>query len=85
VYDVSDMGWLGKKNGKLLKLVIENEFEFFVTVDKNLPYQQNTERLPITIFVLCALGNKYETLLKLIPSLKERMVEDKLQNIIEIS
>jgi predicted nuclease of predicted toxin-antitoxin system len=42
VYDVSDMGWLGKKNGELLKLVIENEFEIFVTVDRNLPYQQNT-------------------------------------------
>jgi hypothetical protein len=85
VLDVNDMGWLGKKNGELLKLIIENEFDFFVTVDRNLPYQQNMERLPITIFVLCALNNRYETLLKLIPTLKEKIVEGNFQNIIEIS
>jgi hypothetical protein len=85
VFDVNDMGWLGKKNGELLKLIIENEFDFFVTVDRNLPYQQNMERLPITIFVLCALDNRYETLLKLIPTLKGKIAEGNFQNIIEIS
>jgi hypothetical protein len=79
------MGWLGKKNGELLKLIIENEFDFFVAVDRNLPYQQNMEQLPITIFVLCALNNRYETLLKLLPTLKEKIAEGNFQNIIEIS
>jgi hypothetical protein len=78
------MGWLGKKNGELFKLMIENEFEYFVTVDRNLSYQQNTEQLPITIFVLCALDNRYDTLLQLLPSLKEKMAEGNCQNIIEI-
>jgi hypothetical protein len=39
VFDVKDMDWLGKKNGELLGLIIENQFDFFVTVDRNLPYQ----------------------------------------------
>jgi predicted nuclease of predicted toxin-antitoxin system len=52
VLTVRDLGWLGKKNGELLKLMVDNEFDFFLTVDRNLPYQQNIERLPITIFVL---------------------------------
>ena len=41
VWTVRDMGWLGKRNGELLKLMTENSFELFVTVDHNLPYQQN--------------------------------------------
>jgi predicted nuclease of predicted toxin-antitoxin system len=32
-----DMGWLGQKNGALLKLMAESSFELFVTVDRNLP------------------------------------------------
>lgn len=33
VRTVRDMGWLGKKNGELLRLMTENSFELFVTVD----------------------------------------------------
>lgn len=40
VWTVRDKGWLGKKNGELLRLLIDNNFEIFVTVDRNLPYQQ---------------------------------------------
>jgi hypothetical protein len=41
-------GWAGFKNGDLLRLA-ENEFEAFLTADKNLRYQQNLagRRLPI--------------------------------------
>ena len=79
------MDWLGKKNGELLCLLIENKFEIFVTVDKNLQYQQNLARLPLTIFVLRALDNRLQTLQQLIPLIFERISEDKLQNVIEIS
>jgi hypothetical protein len=34
---------------------------------------------------LCALDNRYETLLKLIPTLKGKIAEGNFQNIIEIS
>lgn len=59
-------------------------FELFVTVDCNLPYQQNLERLPITIFVLCAVNNRRETLSELIPKLFTRLLESNLENVIEI-
>ena len=85
VWTVRDMNWLGKKNGELLQLMTENSFRFFVTVDRNLPYQQNLKRLSLTIFVLCAVDNRRETLQKLIPKLFERIAEGGLQNIIEIS
>ena len=84
VWTVRDKGWLGHKNGTLLKLMVENEFELFITVDRNLPYQQNLERLPLTVFVLCAADNRRETLALLIPKLFERLGQGNLQNIIEI-
>lgn len=43
VATVSDAGWAGKSNGELLRLAVE-EFDVFVTVDQNLPAQQNLER-----------------------------------------
>ena len=84
VFTVRDKDWLGKKNGELLKLMVADEFEIFVTVDRNLPYQQNLERLPLTIFVLCAFDNRRETLKELIPKLFDRLAEGNLQNVIEI-
>jgi predicted nuclease of predicted toxin-antitoxin system len=84
VFTVRDMNWLGKKNGELLKLIIKNNFDLFVTVDRNLPYQQNLDRLPFTIFILCAFNNRRETLQKLIPKLFDRIAIGDLQNVIEI-
>ena len=85
VRTVRDMSWLGKKNGELLRLMIDNGFELFITVDRNLPYQQNLTRLPLTIFILCAINNRLETLQKLIPKIFERLEQGDLENVIEIS
>jgi hypothetical protein len=62
----------------------EDGFEIFVTVDRNLPHQQNLETLPVTIFVLCAIDNRREILNLLVPKLLERLDEPNLQGIIEI-
>ena len=85
IWTVLDKNWLGQKNGALLKLMVKDHFELFITVDQNLPYQQNLDRLPLTIFVLCAVDNRRETLSMLIPILFDRLAEGNLQNIIEIS
>ena len=84
VWTVRDRGWLGKRNGELIQLMIENHIDFFVTVDRNLPYQQNLERLPLTVFVFCAFDTRRETLAILIPKLFEKIAEGNLQNVIEI-
>ena len=63
----------------------EHKFELFVTVDRNLPYQQNLQRLTLTIFVLCAVDNRRETLSLLIPKLFARLEKGDLQKVIEIS
>ncbi|WP_299287520.1 DUF5615 family PIN-like protein [uncultured Mucilaginibacter sp.] len=85
VRTVRDMLWLGKKNGELLKLMTDNNFELFITVDRNLPYQQNLQRLPLTIIVLRAKNNTRQTLKILVPKIFLRVSEGNLQNVIEVS
>ena len=82
---VGDQGWLGKKNGELLTLMIEAKFDLFVTADRNLQYQMNLRRLPIAGILLCAKNNRRETLRPLIPKIFESLAEKNEKNIIEIS
>ena len=65
-------GWSGIKNGKLLALAAER-FDVFITVDKNLPYQQNTSALPVAVFVLDAVSNELPFLLPLVPALEREL------------
>ena len=60
---VPQMGWAGIKNGELMKLA-EIEFDFFVTVDRNLSYQQNLRIFDIALIVLQCKSNR---LVDLIP------------------
>ena len=70
VRTVVEMGWSGVKNGKLLALAADG-FDAFVTVDKNLPYQQNLPTLPVAVVVLDAVSNELPTLLLLLPALEQ--------------
>ena len=63
------MGWEGKANGELLKLILDSGFDVLLTFDKNLQHQQNFKRYTITVFVLSAPDNTYITLQKLVPQI----------------
>ena len=63
------MGWSGKKNGELLKLMVDAGFQIFVTVDQNLTYQQNLQNAKISVLVLHAATNSYDDLLMLVPAI----------------
>ncbi|MCB0582302.1 MAG: DUF5615 family PIN-like protein [Phaeodactylibacter sp.] len=52
VFTVRDMGWNGLKNGALFRKMQENGFDVLVAVDKNIPYQQNVDTLPVGVFIL---------------------------------
>ncbi len=52
VFTVKEMKWSGLSNGTLLQLIKEHKFDCFIAVDKNIPYQQNTTKLPCQIVVL---------------------------------
>ncbi|MDG2990658.1 DUF5615 family PIN-like protein [Candidatus Synechococcus calcipolaris G9] len=57
VKTVPQMGWSGVKNGKLLALA-EAEFDIFITVDRNLSFQQNLPQFDIAVIVLQAPSNR---------------------------
>ncbi len=68
VATVVEMGWSGVKNGDLLARAGER-FDAMVTVDKNLPYQQNVATLPLAVVVLDAASSELSALLALMPKL----------------
>lgn len=47
-----DLGWKGKRNGVLLDLAEEAGFEIFVTVDKQLRFQQNPAKRKLSVIIL---------------------------------
>ena len=69
VFTAREMNWNGKKNGELLSLCSENKFDIFVTLDKNLHYQQNLSKYDINIILLRVKNNRYVTIRNIIPVL----------------
>lgn len=57
VKTVPQMGWATLKNGRLLALA-EKDFDVFVTVDRNLSFQQNLPKFKIAVLVLSAPSNR---------------------------
>lgn len=80
IFTVYDKGWNGIKNGELLRLLLENNFDALLTFDKNLRHQQNFTKYTITVFVLSARINSYEELTKLTPKIKKYLNEGALIN-----
>lgn len=66
VKTVPQMGWAGTKNGQLLTLAAA-EFDIFITVDRNLSFQQNLPEFDIAVIVLQASSNRLADLKPLIP------------------
>jgi hypothetical protein len=74
VFTVIELGWGGVKNGKLLTLCVENDFDVLLTIDKNLIYQQNLGKYKISIAVLKTVTSKIEDLRQFVPSFKEQLL-----------
>jgi len=68
VKTVPQMGWAGMKNGQLLALA-EVEFDVFITVDRNLSFQQNLPQFDIAVIVLQAASNRFADLKSLVPNI----------------
>ena len=62
------MGWTTIQNGALLGLA-SHQFDIFVTVDRNLPFQQSLDRFSIALIVLEVRTNRLADLRPLIPKL----------------
>ena len=67
---VFQMGWSGTKNGKLLALA-EKEFDVFITVDRNLSFEQNLPKFDLAVVVLKAYSNRLSDLKPFVPKILE--------------
>lgn len=56
VNTVPEMGWAGKKDGRLLTEA-EKDFDVFITSDRNLSFQQPIEDAEIHVLLLIASTN----------------------------
>ena len=73
VFTVRELGLSGVKNGKLMTYCVENGFDVLLTIDKNLMFQQNLDKYPVTIAVLNCFTSKVEELVTFLPSFKSQI------------
>jgi hypothetical protein len=63
---VVECGWSGKRNGELLDLG-DSRFDVLLTLDKNLPCQQNLDTRQIAVLIVRVRSNRIQDLLPVIP------------------
>lgn len=68
IVTVPEAGWAGMKNGELIKKA-SGTFDVFVTVDRNLSFQQNPATLSLPVIVIHSRSNKLKDLESFIPQL----------------
>ncbi len=72
VYTVTEMGWSGLFNGKLITKCVDENFDILLTVDKNVLYQQSIVKYNITVVVFDAVNSKIDTLLPFIETFEKQ-------------
>jgi hypothetical protein len=65
---VPETGWASKRNGELLGLA-EVDFDVFLTVDRNVSFQQDVGQFTLAVVVLVAKSNRHADLQPLVPDL----------------
>lgn len=66
VETVEEAGLKGLKNGALL-CTAAGVYDVLITVDRNIPYQQNIAALPTAVLILAGKQNAYQYLKPLMP------------------
>ena len=66
VHTVEEAGFKGLENGDLLRAA-SGTYDVLITVDQNLPYQQNVAGLNIAVVVIAVKRNSYARLKPLLP------------------
>jgi len=72
VATVKEAGLGGLENGELLRAA-SGAYDAFITVDRNMPFQQNIQSLQLGIIILKARGITYEDLKPLAPQILQAL------------
>ena len=82
---VVKMGWSGKKNGELLKLMQQEGFTVLLTTDQNLRHQQNLRQTGVAVVVMVAPSNRLADLIPLLPNVSEAIKRILVGEVIEVT
>lgn len=86
VSTVTENKWNGIKNGELLKLMEQNDFNFLITLDKKLRYQQNLDKFKIKVILFDVRDsriNKLKLLVERAIEILKSNKEDKFNSIVD--
>jgi predicted nuclease of predicted toxin-antitoxin system len=72
VKSVKQLGWERVKNGALLTLAAQH-FDVFISVDKDLPHQQNIRNVNIAVIILRGRTTRLRDLQELLGPLREAL------------
>ena len=75
-FTVAHMGWRGTKNGVLLRLAEEADFDVLITLDSGLPAQQNLKDRRIGVLVLRPEEQGKRAILQLAPNVLRHLQQD---------
>jgi hypothetical protein len=84
-FTLLDMGWAGLKNGELREKINAANFTFFITADKNLPFQQNLDKIQFVIVLLDTPTLLWEHQQQFVPKIKHIKLPNEFIKIIHIS
>ena len=83
VLTIEQAGFKGLKNGALIRLA-SRQFDVLITVDQNLPFQQNLAPHSVAILILVGRSNRYSDLKSLVPKALEALLTIKAGEIVRI-
>lgn len=83
VRTLDQAGLKGLKNGVLLRTA-SHEFDVLITVDQNIPHQQNLSELSIAVVIMVARSNRYSDLRVLVPKALDALASLRIGEIIRI-
>ena len=64
VYTVTEKGWNGLFNGKLMAKCVDDNIDILLTIDKNILFQQSVSKYDLTVVVFDATDSKISTLVQ---------------------
>jgi|SRR2546423_3860168 hypothetical protein len=68
---VPELGFAGKKNGELVRLAEQAGFEFFVTLDRAIEYEQNLANHKLVILLIRSKSSRLQDLIAHVPKTLE--------------
>jgi hypothetical protein len=84
IYTVNDKGWNALENGDLINAMQDDGFDYLITSDRNLQFQQNLAKNSMSFIVLNVPNNNYETILPLVPKIKAALIDNAQKKLVVI-